>query len=524
MFDKLKLTLMAGLLALPIGMGATMASAQDRVLTVSMDASNAGQDSFDPFSTSKTNNVYYLVYDRLVEMGADGIIYPHLLESWDVSEDGLTVTLTLRDGVTFHDGSKLNSEVLKWFLERLGTGTSDYMVAAVENIEIVDDLSVKLSMSRPDPNIFYNFTSSFTGVPSMVAMEEYGDEFGRSVVIGTGPFMFDSWKTGDEIVLLRNPEYTWGSPLSDNQGPANIDRIVFREILEDSTRFLEFTTGGVDILETAPTLFLDKIAEDSAARTITMAGNGNFHIVMNTANELLSNVNIRRAIALSVDQDSILAAVFQGNGTPAYTYLIDSLPERQVAPELEIRFDLETAQTIMADMGWVKGDDGILAKDGQRLALTLWSQSDSEERKIAVVVQAQLAELGIEITIEQFDPSSIRAEFKTGEQDLVIRSYGWDNADILEWFFNSTRMGYPNVAMWHDNESDYLMHRAMTRSVNAEDRVENFREYHEYLLSNYIWAPIVNSVNIHAVRERVNMPEPRFKILIGPPLQDVTLD
>ena len=524
MNKSLKNVLMASLLALPLGMATTVVSAQEKVLTISMDAGNAGQDSFNPFTTNRTNNVYYLVYDRLVEMGADGIIYPHLLESWDVSEDGLTIGFTLRDGVKFHDGSELNAEVLKWFLENLALGKSKYMVAAFETIDIKDNLTVEIGLSRPDPNILYNFTSSFTGVPSKEAIEKHGEDFGRKVVIGTGPFMFDSWKTGDEIVLLKNPDYTWGSPLSDNQGPANIDKVVFREILEDSTRFLEFKTGGVDILEKAPTLFLDKIKEDSGNNIVTMASNGNFQLVMNTTNEFLSDVSIRKAIALSVDQDSILQAVFQGNGTPAYTYLIDRLPARQVAPEREIRFDPEAAQSIMADLGWVKGDDGILVKDDQKLSLTLWSKSESSERKVSVVIQDQLADLGVDVIIEQFDPSSIRAEFKSGEQDLVVRSYGWDNADILEWFFNSSRLGYPNVAMWHDNESDYLMQKAMTRSRNAEERVENFREYHEYLLSKYIWAPIINSVNVHAVSERVEMPEPRFKILIGPPLLDVTLN
>ena len=127
--------------------------------------------------------------------------------------------------------------------------------------------------------------------------------------------------------------------------------------------------------------------------------------------------------------------------------------------------------------------------------------------------------------IEQFDPSSIKAEFKKGRHDLVVRSYGWDNADILEWFFNSTRPGYPTVSMWHDNESDYLMHKAMTRSKNSEERIQNFKDYHEYLLSQYIWAPIINSVNNHAINKRVEMPSaPRFKILIGAPLMDMTLN
>ncbi len=499
--------------------------AGENVLTISMDAGNAGQDTFNPFTTNRTNNVYYLVYDRLVEMGADGVIYPHLLKSWEVSEDGLTITFTLREGVKFHDSSELNAEVLKWFLQNLATGKSKYMVAAVESIDIKDNFTVVLNLSRPDPNILYNFTSSFTGIPSKKAIEKYGDEFGRKYVVGTGPFEFVSWKTGDEIVLKKNPDYQWGSPLSDNQGPAKIDKVIFKEILEDSTRFLEFKTGGVDILEKAPTLFLEKIKADPNARVITMASNGNYHMIMNTKREFLKNVNIRKAIALSINQENILKAVFQGNGSPAYTYLIDRLPARKVDKKYEIHFDPAKAQEIMAEEGWKKGSDGILTKDGKKLSLSLWSKSDSDERKTAVVIQAQLAKLGIDVKIEQFDPSSIKAEFKKGRHDLVVRSYGWDNADILEWFFNSNKPGYPNVAMWHDNESDYLMQKAMTRSKNSEERIQNFKDYHEYLLSQYIWAPIINSVNNHAINNRVKMPSaPRFKILIGAPVMDMTLD
>ena len=256
-----------------------------------------------------------------------------------------------------------------------------------------------------------------------------------------------------------------------------------------------------------------------------MASNTNFHMVMNTKREFLSDVNIRKAIALAVNQESILKAVFQGSGAPAYTYLIDRLPARNVDKKYEIHFDLATAKDILAKEGWKAGDDNILVKEGKRLSLSLWSKSESDERKIAEIIQAQLSKLGVEIQIEQFDPSSIKAEYKKGNHDLVVRSYGWDNADILEWFFNSTRPGYPTVSMWHDNESDYLMHKAMTRSKTSEERIQNFKEYHEYLLSQYLWAPLINTVNNHAINKRVKMTSsPRFKVLIGPPILDMTVN
>jgi peptide/nickel transport system substrate-binding protein len=525
MKKRISILLIACLMMVTLGVFGSPLYATEKVLKISLDAADAGQDTFNPFTTNSTNNIYYLIYDRLVEMGADGVIYPHLLSSWKVSDDGMKITFSLRNDVKFHDGSELNAEVLKWFLENIAKGKSKYMVGAVESIDIIDSLTVVLNMSRPDPNILYNFTSSFTGIPSKKAIEKYGDDFGRKYVVGTGPFKFASWKTGKEIVLEKNPDYQWGSELSDNQGPAKVDKIIFKEILEDSTRFLEFKTGGVDILEKAPTVFLDKIREDSNARVISMASNTNFHMVMNTKREYLDNVNIRKAIALSIDQDAILKSVFQGNGAPAHTYLIDRLPARNVDKKYEIHFDLEQAKAIMAEEGWKKDSDGILTKDGKKLALALWSKSDSAERKVAVVIQAQLAKLGVDIKIEQFDPSSIKAEYKKGRHDLVVRSYGWDNADILEWFFNSTRPGYPTVSMWHDNESDYLMQRAMTRAKNSEERIQYFKDYHEYLLSQYLWAPIINTVNIHAIRNNVKTPSaPRFKILMGAPVMDMSVN
>ncbi len=286
------------------------------------------------------------------------------------------------------------------------------MVAAVESIDIKDNLTVVLNLSRPDPNILYNFTSSFTGIPSKKAVEKYGDEFGRKYVVGTGPFEFVSWKTGDEIVLKKNKDYHWGCPLSDNQGPAKIDKIVFKEILEDSTRFLEFKTGGIDILEKAPTLFLDKIKKDPNANVITMASNTNFHMVMNTKREFLSDVNIRKAIALAVNQESILKAVFQGSGAPAYTYLIDRLPARNVDKKYEIHFDLATAKDILAKEGWTAGSDGILAKDGKKLSLALWCKSDSDERKIAEIIQAQLLKLGVAIQLNNLIQAQSRRNLK----------------------------------------------------------------------------------------------------------------
>jgi peptide/nickel transport system substrate-binding protein len=229
---------------------------------------------------------------------------------------------------------------------------------------------------------------------------------------------------------------------------------------------------------------------------------------MNTQAAPLDNVLVRKGIALAVNQDSITKSVFANAGKPAYTYLIDSLPASKVDPKDQIRFDLAGSKAALEEAGWKMGPDGIrVDKDGKKLELKLLAKNESSYRRSAEVIQAQLAKVGVDAKITLMDPSSIRAYYKKGEHQLAVRSYDWANADILEWFLNSKRMGYPNAAMYHDNESDYLMQKAMTRSRTQEERVANFKEYHTFLLNQYVWAPFYLPAKIFAVGNRLVYPK-----------------
>jgi peptide/nickel transport system substrate-binding protein len=234
---------------------------------------------------------------------------------------------------------------------------------------------------------------------------------------------------------------------------------------------------------------------------------------------------VRKGIALAVDQDSITKNVFAAAGQPAHTYLIASLPSSNVADEFKISHNLEAAKEALEKAGWKAGADGIrVDKDGKRLELKMWAKNESTYRRVAEVIQAQLAKVGVDAKITLLDPSTIRTQLRKGEQQLVVRSYNWENADILEWFLNSKRMGYPNAAMWHDNESDYLMQKAMTRARSMEERIANFKEYHSYVLSQYVWAPIYLPDQIFAVNERVILPDPLMENrLVGATILDYDL-
>ena len=496
--------------------------AEEKVLNVSGTPNGLGVTTFNPIKVELSHDSMYLIYDRFVEWGADGNFYPGLAESWEISEDGLNWDLKLKKGVKFHDGSPFNAEVAKWFFKEMETGPSGYMVAAIQDVEIKDDYHVVLHLKHPEPNMLFNMSQSFMAVPSMVAYKKYGEDYGIKAVVGSGPYKFESWAPGDKLVLVKNPDYTWGCALAKNKGPAIIDKIFFREIKDESTRFLEMKTGKLDVISSVPTMFLQKFEDDPAATLKRMAGDTLYHMIMNTKSAPLDDILVRKGIALAIDQDSITQNVFAGAGKPAHTYLIDSLSASKVDEKFQIKFDLEGAKAALEEAGWKEGPDGIrVNKDGEKLTLKLWAKNESSYRRVAEVVQAQLAKAGVDAQITLLDPSTIRANYKKGEHQLAVRSYQWENADILEWFLNSARMGYPNAAMWHDNESDYLMQKAMTRSRTMEERIQNFKDYHSYVLSQFVWAPIYLPDKIFAVSARLILPEKQLESEL---LRQSTLD
>ena len=519
-----RLVVLGSALLMVLGLNLTSAAAE-KVLYVSGDPNELGVTTFNPIKVELSHDAMWLIYDRFIERDSDNNYYPGLAESWDISEDGLVWKMKLKKGVKFHDGSPFNAEVAQWFLKEMGTGPSAYMVAGIDRVEINDPHAITIYLKNPEPNMLFNLSTSFMCIPSMDAYKKYGEDYGIKYVIGSGPYKYESWKPGDSLTVVKNPEYNWGSGFVKNKGPAQIDKIIYREIKDESTRFLELKTGKLDVLFSVPTMFLEKVKQDSKLNVIRLTGKVLFHMVMNTQSEPLNNLMVRKGIALAVDQDSITKNVFAGAGQPAHTYLIASLPSSKVAEEFKIHHNLEAANAALEKAGWKAGADGIrVNKDGQRLELKMWAKNESTYRRVAEVIQAQLAQVGVDAKITLLDPSTIRTQLRKGEHQLAVRSYDWENADILEWFLNSKRIGYPNAAMWHDNESDYLMQKAMTRSRSMDERIANFKDYHGYVLSQYVWAPIYLPDQIFAVNKRVVLPEPLMENrLVGITLLDYDL-
>jgi len=486
-------TILAGGVSLAaLILAAPMAFAQDAIFVLQQD--EVGVPTYNIIATGNTNIGARLIYDTLTVQDADQSYHPGLASGWVEAADGMSWEFTLKTGVTFHNGVSFNATTAAAWLAFYAATDNAYMTASIAGIEAVGESTLRLTMNYPDPNLLYNLSSSFMGVVEPGAYVALGDDYGVTEAVGTGPYRLESFTIGSETVLARNADYTWGSSLAGNKGPAAIATITLREIPEASTAFLELKTGGVDMLLGVPTDFLGQLAQEPAITTIILPGQEVVYMPFNVTKAPLDDIRVRQAAALAVNQQEILASVYGGVGLVANQFLISALPESQVAPEYLISYDPVQAAALLDAAGWVAGADGMRAKDGVPLSISLWTQSDSVFRRLTEVIQAEFAAVGIASDITTFDSSMIRDQYKTGEQQAAVRSYYWNNADIVDWFFGGDRLGYPNISMFNDPAAEMLRVKAMSGSATGAERITNFTAYHEYILSQFVMAPIYQPV------------------------------
>ena len=507
-----RLNISAKVLALAVaGICAATASpavwAQDAVFVI--NARENGFPTYNPIKGTKLNVANNLIFDRMVVQDADQSFHGQLATSWESAPDGMSWTFKLRKGVKFHDGEPFNAKVIEWWLPKFNGTENAYMTEAIDKVVIVDDHTVKFLMKNPDPSLLLNMATSFMGVPSPKSYDALGDKFGVTAAVGSGPFKLASFTVGQQTKLVRNDDYRWASALSKNQGPAKIKNLTLREINEESTAFLELKTGGVDALLSVPADFLPKIQAEKSMKVVLLPGTEVFYMPINTSVEPFTDIKVREAVALAVNQKEIMTSLFGGMGAVANNFLVSSLQEAKINPKFNISYNPDRAKKLLDEAGWAMGAGGVRAKGGVPLTVKLWTQNATQFKRVTEVIQAQLKAIGVNAEITVQDAASINAMYKKKtDHQLAVRSYDYVNADILDWFFSGTRLGYPNVSMWNDPKAEELNAKAMKASRTWEERVANFKVYHEYVMSQFVFAPIYQPTQSFAYSTtRLKMPD-----------------
>ncbi|MEX2500810.1 MAG: ABC transporter substrate-binding protein [Trueperaceae bacterium] len=360
-------------------------------------------------ANNATSEVTYQIHEGLTTFSPDVEIQPALATDWELLDDGVTWRLSLREGVTFHTGNPFNAEVVKWNIETMldpeDPGVASGLFANVVEVRVVDEYTVDVELEAPN-GVF----TALLAAPLMVMMDmEHWMELGEDAYArnpsGTGPFQFESWDPGSTVVLSANEDY-WGDV------GAEVDRVEFVTIPEDSARVVALRTGEVDIAFTVPA---DQMADLERRDGIEVVRTPTFRTVfigMNTQNPKLEQ-DVRHALSHAINRDQI-STIIGDNGSPA----VGHGPEAALGfYDHSLPYDVELANELLDNAGWEMGNDGWRTKDGERLTLSILARNVNPGEVDALqVVQLQWREIGVELQIELVDRAAWVSTMNAGAE------------------------------------------------------------------------------------------------------------
>jgi peptide/nickel transport system substrate-binding protein len=437
-----------------------------------------------------------MLFDSLVYRTDEGEYIPHLATGWETSDDGLVWTFTLRDDVTFHDGTPFNAEAAKFSFDRMVNPETASQAAAgqlgpYESSEVVDEFTLQMNFSAPYAAFLYNLSGVYLSPASPTAIEELGADFGTNPV-GTGPFRFIEWVPQSHIAIERNPDYAWG-PEGFHSGPAYLDGVRFTFIPEESQRVAALETGQTDVILYAPARDVAYMTDAGfGSEAIEVAGIAQVCIV-NSENGATSDLAVRQAINHAVDQQTIIDVINQGVGAPLHNVISPGVWGYDPAMAEMYPYDPAKAAELLEGAGWT--GEGIRQKDGQPLEI-LWIHFPNRTPGVPELVQGQLREVGIEMAIEALDNPGNMTRARAGEHNLEWMTWASLDPTILRVLFHSENAGDGwNYAFYVDPELDETL-EAIDTTVDADARLEHVQRAQQIIMEQALVLPLQVDTNV----------------------------
>ncbi|HSJ36392.1 MAG TPA: ABC transporter substrate-binding protein [Acidimicrobiia bacterium] len=445
-------------------------------------AQGAEPDRLDPHLTSAYASFQILenVYDTLVQPGDDLTMEPALADSWDVSDDQLTWTFTLREGVTFHNGRELVADDVVYSYERImdpeTAANNAFRFASIESVTAPDDQTVEITLTRPTPNLLVNI-GAFKGM-AIIPQEIVEDGSIDSTPVGTGPFKFVSSSPDQGILLERNEDY-W------QEGLPHLDEIRFIQIPDATVKLTNLQTGEVDWIDSVPPQNLADLEGDDSVVLERVPGGDYHYFALNQAREPFDNPDVRRAISMAIDRETIAEAAQFGAATPNQT----AIPEGNFWYHDYSPFtsgDIEGAQELLEAAG---------ASD---LSIEFMVSSEFPETVTqAQVIASQLEALGVTVEISDVDFGTWLDRQGQGDFDAFMLSW-IGNIDPDDFYYAQHHTeGSFNFQGYSNPEVDQLLDDARVETDDAA-RKALYDQAVEMIVDDASYTYLYNPENIGA--------------------------
>ena len=427
-------------------------------------AQGADAKSLDPHASNDnpSSRIRVQIYDRLMDLDDNGVPQPMLAESWERPDDK-TIIFHLRKGVKFHNGDEMKASDVKFSLERaLASPEVSHILAGINGVEVIDDYTVKVTTEKPMAAILNNLSHITIAILSERATKEAGDKFGQNPV-GSGPYKFVSWQSGDRVTLEAFPEY-W-------QGEAPVKNVVYRNIVEETNRTIGLETGELDIIYDIQGLDKNKLRDDERFVLIEGPQVSMTYLGFNMKKAPYDNPKVREAISYAIDQKPIIDTVFLGAGEAA-----NSIIGPNVWGYYDVEKytqDIEKAKALLAEAGY---PDGFKAK--------IWVNDNPVRRDTAVILQDQLKQIGIDLAIETVEWGAFLDGTARGDHEMYLLGWGTVTRDpdygMYELISTSTMGAAGNRSFYSNPTVDKLLEEGKTE-LDPEKRKAIYKEIQEII-------------------------------------------
>ncbi|MBP3886208.1 MAG: ABC transporter substrate-binding protein [Cellulosilyticum sp.] len=436
----------------------------------------------------ESSKVIVNVYEGLLAYAEDSTeVEPCLAESWEISEDGLTYTFKLRQGVKFHDGTDFNAEAVKINIDRQlpPQATEDmpyasFVFADVKEVNVVDEFTVEIILTKKNTAFLANLAMSLAApMVSPAALEANNGNLNQNPV-GTGPYKFVEWNPSEDIILTRNDEY-WDEA-------AKTKNIVFKFIPDNSARIVALKSGEVDMIDGIDSTGVDQIIADGNQIHNVPGMNLNY-LAYNVTREYFDDIAIRTSLSKAVNVPELAEGLYGEYAEVATTILPSFMPGFSEEVK-QVAYDPEAAKAELAAAGFA-GPIKMIVYNNPRVYNT-------RNKALAEAVQGYWNQVGVEVTIEDYDWTTYKDKVVAGDYDVCF--YGWvgDNGDP-DNFLNLLCDQNPsmNVARFNDETYNAMIAEG-TSTEKGPERNAIYAKAEQYIADQALWLPISHASNLSA--------------------------
>jgi peptide/nickel transport system substrate-binding protein len=480
----------AGNDTLVIGMEAEISSFDPAVMT--------GTSTFRPVSS---------MFDMLTNLWDQTTdIQPDLAESWEIAPDATSVTMKLREGVKFHDGTDLNADAVVFSFERmLNPDSPDYhgpyafpafFYPTYKSSTAVDPLTVRFDLTQPDATFFSALVWNTGSIVSPTAAKAAGADF-QNAPVGAGPFKFVSWQKDVLTTMEAFPDYWKGAP--------KLKTLLWKPIIEEAARFNQLLSGEVDFIVSLYPQFVPAIQADPNLQLIQGPSLHTWWCTLNTHFEPFKDVKVRQAMNHAIDRQSLITNVLQGTAVESKSW---SWPDTwSYADDVTTYpYDPEKAKALLAEAGYADGFDlpYLVPASGSGMVAP---------KEIATAMQADLEKVGVRVQIETQEWITYLASVLNGLDDINGKQFGmcqmsWMNpvADpglYIEYVSAGSEGAWGSNLGYYQNEEYNALLADARASGDQEERAELYKQAQRIFADDAPWLFMFHSNFVTAARRNV---------------------